>query len=98
MRTEKIGLKKFLHFRKVPGFDSLECPCKQGLQSAKHVLIKCQAHAKERNKTWEEERKKVAFGRISWEEMLTQSKFTKKAAQFMKSLGLIDQFKSVTLD
>ncbi len=30
--------------------------------------------------------------------MLTQPKFAKKAAQFMKSLGLIDQFKSVTLD
>ena len=33
---------------------------------------------------------KAAFGRISWEEMLTQPKIAKKAAQFMKSLGLID--------
>lgn len=39
MRTEKIGLKKFLHSRKMPGFDSQECPCRRGLQSAKHVLI-----------------------------------------------------------
>ena len=98
MRTEKIGLKKFLHFRKVPGFDSPECPYRRGMQSAKHVLTECRAHARDRNRTWEEERRKAAFGRISWEEMLTQAKFAKKAAQFMKSLGLIDQFKSVTLD
>ena len=98
MRTEKIGLKKFLHFRKVPGFDSPECSCRRGLQSAKHVLTECRKHTSERNRTWQEERRKVAFGRISWEEMLTQPKFAKKAAQFMKSLGLIDQFKSAILD
>ena len=47
---------------------------------------------------WEENRRKAAVGRISWEEMLTQPKFAQKAAQFMKPLGLINQFKSVTLD
>ena len=46
----------------------------------------------------EEDRRKAAFGRISWKEMLTQPKFAKKAAQFMRSLGLIDQIKSVTFD
>ena len=98
MRTEKIGLKKFLHSRKVPGFDSPECPCRRGVQSAKHVLVECRAYTGKRNRTWEVDRRKAAFGRISWEEMLTQPKFTKKAAQFMKSLGLIDQFKSTTID
>ena len=98
MRTEKSGPNNFLHFRKVPGFDSPECPCRRGVQSAKHVLVECRAYTGKRNRTWEVDRKKAAFGRISWEEMLTQPKFTKKAAQFMKSLGLIDQFKSTTLD
>ncbi len=42
--------------------------------------------------------RKATFERISREEMLTQSKFAKKAAQFIKSLELIYQFKSVTLD
>ena len=58
----------------------------------------CRTHTGKRNRIWEEDKRKVAFGRINWEEMLTQPKFAKKAAQFMKSLGLIDQFKSVTLD
>lgn len=30
--------------------------------------------------------------------MSTEPKYAKKAAQFMKLLGLIDQFKCVTLD
>lgn len=29
IRTEKIGLRKFLRSRKVPGFESPECPCRQ---------------------------------------------------------------------
>ena len=32
------------------------------------------------------------------EEMLTRPRFAQKAAQFMKSLGLIDRFKSATFD
>ena len=68
------------------------------MQSAKHVVTECQVHTRKKNKTWEEDRKKAAFRRISWEEMLIQPKFAKKAVQFMKSLRLIDQFKSVTLD
>ncbi len=39
METEKIGLQKFLHSRKVAGFDSSECPCKRRVQSAKHLLV-----------------------------------------------------------
>ena len=98
MRTEKIGLKKFLHSKKVPGFDSPECPCRRGLQSAKHLLVECRLHIQNTNRIWDEDRRKVAFGRISWEEMLTNPKFVKKAAQFMNSLGLIDQFRSATIE
>ena len=98
MRTEKIGLRKFLHSRKVLGFDSPECPCRRGAQTAKLLLVECRIHVEKRNRTWEKERRKVAFGRISWEEMLTRPKFAKKAAQFMRSLGLIDQFRSANFD
>lgn len=98
MRTEKIGLEKFLHFRKVLGFDLPECSYRQALQSAKHVLMKCQKHISKRNGMWKEERRKIVFGKISWERMLIQPKFAKKDAQFMKLLGLINQFKSATLD
>ncbi len=98
MRTEKIGLKKFLHSRKVPGFDSPECPCRRGMQSAKRLLVECRIYTGKKNETWEGDRRRAAFGRICWEEMLTRPGFAKKAAQFIKSLGLINQFRSATFD
>ncbi len=98
MQTEKIGLKGFLHSRKVPGFDSPECLCRRGLQSAKHLLVEYCLHTQKKNRIWKEDRKKVAFGRISGEEMLTNRKFVKKAAQLMKSLALINQFRSASID
>lgn len=51
----------------------------------------------EKEQVWND-RRKALFGRIRWEAISTQPKLAGEAAQFMKSLGLIDQFKSVTLD
>lgn len=98
MRTEKIGLKTFLRFEKMSGVNSPKYPCRREMQFAKHELAECRAYTRKRNRIWDEERRKVAFGRISWEEMLTQSKFAEKITRFMNLFGLIDQFKSVTLD
>lgn len=78
---------------KLPSFDSPECLGREGTQTAKHLLIECRMHAEKRNRIWGKDRRKSAFGRICWEEMLTRPKFAKKAAQFMKSWGLIDQFR-----
>lgn len=47
---------------------------------------------------WEKNKRKMAFGRISWEKMLTNSRFVKKAVQFMKLFGLINQFRSAAID
>ncbi|EKG13846.1 hypothetical protein MPH_08978 [Macrophomina phaseolina MS6] len=41
MRTGKIGLRHFLHQRKVPGVTSGECVCGRGLQTVSHVLYTC---------------------------------------------------------
>lgn len=41
---KKIGLKKFLHFKKELEFNSLKYLCKQKMQFAKHVLTKCPAY------------------------------------------------------
>lgn len=97
-KTQHFGLKEFLHSRKVPGCDSPGCPCRRGMQPGKHLLVECRLHTRKRDMIWEEDRRKVAFGRICWEEMLTDPKFARQAAQFMKSLGLVDQFRSVTIE
>lgn len=41
MRTGKIGLRHFLHQKKVPGIGSGECDCGRGLQTVSHVLYTC---------------------------------------------------------
>ena len=39
--TEKIGLRRFLIRRKVPGVASPACPCRRGDQIAAHLFTKC---------------------------------------------------------
>lgn len=52
IRTEKIGLRKFLHSRKVPGFDHQKAPGR-GTQSARHILVECRMHTGKRNEILE---------------------------------------------
>lgn len=64
------------------------------MQFAKHFLIECYIHTEKRNKTWERDRKKVVFDKICGEKMLTCLRFAKKAGHSIKSLGLINLFRS----
>ncbi len=41
IRTERIGLKAYLHLNKVPGHDNSACECGHISQTVKHVLIHC---------------------------------------------------------
>ena len=41
LRTGKIGLAGFLHTCRVPGFESLACPCGWQQETAKHVVLDC---------------------------------------------------------
>ncbi len=82
----------------MPRFDPPEYLFRLELQSAKQVLTEFQTQTGKRNKIWEKDRRKAAVERIGWKEMLTQPKFAKKVSEFMKSLGLTDQFRSVALN
>ena len=41
VRSECIGLKAFLHRRRVPGFDNPACDCGGERQTAKHTIMFC---------------------------------------------------------
>ncbi|KAG6110288.1 hypothetical protein E4U13_005447 [Claviceps humidiphila] len=45
MRTEKIGLRGFLFYRKVPDVDSPMCECWEGTDDHYHVILDCQTFA-----------------------------------------------------
>ncbi|PQE26687.1 reverse transcriptase protein [Rutstroemia sp. NJR-2017a BBW] len=40
-RTGRIGLRRFLASARVPGIESGECLCGQGLETAEHTLLAC---------------------------------------------------------
>jgi hypothetical protein len=39
MRTGNVGLRQFLHRRRVPGYDNASCECGRGEQTVAHVLL-----------------------------------------------------------
>ena len=41
IRTGKIGLKAFLHSRRVPGVTSPGCECGAGRETALHLILEC---------------------------------------------------------
>ena len=41
LRTEHIGLRTYLHRRRVPGVDSPACPCGYQSQNVQHALTRC---------------------------------------------------------
>lgn len=57
MRTQKIGLRKFLYNRRVPGYEDPACDCGRGLQGVLHVLMECPLYHKQRGELWREERR-----------------------------------------
>ena len=88
LRTSPIAVYLVpLESRSAPGIDCArsEHESKPGCSMTvpKKPMFIHRTHIRKRNRTWEADRRKAAFGRISWEEMLTWPKFAKKA-------GLID--------
>jgi hypothetical protein len=53
MRTEKIGLRQFLHQRHVLGIEDGDCRWRRGRQTVRHVLLACPRHtALRRGRIW----------------------------------------------
>ena len=98
MRTQKIGLAHFLHYRRVPDYDTAECECEGNNQTVMHVLMECSLHYRLRRETWKEERKKSEGRAIlnTFRDILINTHFARKAAILMKDTGLIGQFRGLT--
>jgi hypothetical protein len=48
LRTEHIGLRTYLHRRRVPGVESPACPCGYQSQNVKHMLTRCDQWSRNR--------------------------------------------------
>ena len=95
MRTGKIGLRRFLYERRVPGVEDKGCElCGHGEQTVHHILSMCRKFRAEIRSTWKEEEKGYAWRKITTKSMLTSPKYARKAAIFIKNTGLLGQFKA----
>ena len=98
MRTGKIGLKKFLYERNVPGIEDTECACGEGEETVRHVLTECSQFAEMRRTFWADEVKNARYNWIDLCTILSTPVYLKKAAGFMQKTGLIGQSRGLDWD
>jgi hypothetical protein len=91
LRTGKIGLRQFLHSRKVPDIGNAMCECGQGNQTVKHVLLAC--------RRLEDLRKKYLTDKCGKhtpptdiKTVLTTPALARKAVQYMVASKLLRQY------
>jgi hypothetical protein len=85
MRTGKIGLNSYLH--KIKRADKPWCDCKEGNQTVAHILEECPLYRRQRHSI---------FNRYVLRDVkliLSNPQTAVKAANFMLSTGLLDQFR-----
>ncbi len=95
MCTGKIGLRKYLHGRKVPEITTPTCQCGQTPQSVTYVLANCRKYSQIRRGTWKKEEKNNAWRSIPVKKNHSSPRYAKKAAMFMKKTDLLEQFKAL---
>jgi hypothetical protein len=89
LRTERIGLKKFLH--KIGRAETDECDCGMDCQSSIYVLMQCPLYIALRKEMFE------GIGRkhTDYNVLVSNPKAARYVVKFMLQTGLLTQFKAV---
>src|ERR1700722_19173906 len=84
VRSECIlGLRAFLHKRRVPGFDNPACDCGGGRQTAKHTIMFCTK--------WDRATLFTA-GSQDYRKMVSTARGIRAITRWMISCGILEQF------
>ena len=95
LRTEKIGLRAFLHMRKVPGYEHVDgnvCECEEAYQTAKHILLQCPIWSRQRRQM------QLEGGEAKTRDikiLLTDKAVVGLAVRFMAATGVLKQYHAV---
>jgi hypothetical protein len=84
IRTEKTGLADFLHRIKVPGWETGQCECGAGLETARHVIRWCTLETDRRAQL-------LSGGRLDYRR-LTREDQTGRVARWLIRSGRLPQF------
>lgn len=87
IRTEKIGLRYFLHQRKVPGAINPWCQCMNGMQTAKHIIVFCRRYSDQRSQI------RKAAGTGDYKGLVATARGLYVITKWILHLGILDQFK-----
>ena len=98
MRTGKIGLKAFLYSRRVSGLKDKQCECGSQKETIRHIPIECKLFHKRRREWWKKEKAESPTEAISYIDILTMPGYASKAANFMRSTGLIRRYQALDND
>lgn len=86
LRTGKTGLAAFLHRRKVPGVNSPLCPCGQGAETPKHILIQCGRFRGARTEL-------EYSGRVDIRHLLCTGEGARRLSHWWLKHGILQQFR-----
>jgi hypothetical protein len=95
MRSMRTALRHFLY--KINAVDSDKCPCGEGSQTPKHVLLQCETYGDLRRQLFDSLEKAGVSqdGRQNWTDydtMVSHPLATRYVAKFMHQTGLLAQF------
>ena len=100
LRTSRIGLRDFLHEKKVSGFKDPQCPCGQGGRTVPYILISGRNSREATEMMWTIERE-YRFGIhyksrevIGLRILLTVPNYAVNPAKFILETGILGQFRS----
>lgn len=86
IRSEHMGLKSYLHRRKVPGVWSPGYSCGYQSQNPKHMIMSCHQWSNGRAEIWRQAKDR------SFEAMINNPGDIKRITQWFLNHGLIEQF------
>ncbi|KAJ6029797.1 hypothetical protein N7499_012205 [Penicillium canescens] len=91
MRSMRIALRHFLY--KINEVESDKCPCGEGSQTPRHVLLQCQTYGELRKRLFDQLHRAVGpFDMSNYDSIVSNPLATRYVAKFMHQTGLLAQF------
>lgn len=90
IRSMRIALRHFLY--KINAADSDKCPCGEGSQTPKHVLLQCQTFSGLRRELFDKLFQAGASNHTDYDTLVSDPLAIRYVAKFMHQTGLLAQF------
>ncbi|KAJ6020305.1 hypothetical protein N7499_003588 [Penicillium canescens] len=91
MRSMRIALRHFLY--KINEVETDKCPCGEGSQTPRHVLLQCQTYGELRKRLFDQLHRAIGpFDMSNYDSIVSNPLATRYVAKFMHQTGLLAQF------